>query len=101
MTSFKQSFTVLAVAVGGIAIGALARSAAADQPDMESALQSLQAAKSSLESASDHHGGHRVKALKATDLAIAEVKAGIAWAEQHPIGPGPKGPGPKGPQPKN
>lgn len=55
----------------------------ADQPNMEAALASLQQAKESLQKATADKGGHRVKAMKAVDAAIAEVKAGIEFAKKH------------------
>lgn len=55
----------------------------AAQPNMEAALAQLQEARASLEKATADKGGHRVKALKAIDQAIAEVKAGIAYAKKH------------------
>lgn len=102
MTSWKISTGALAILVVGLGASALSRSASADQPTMQTALDDLNAAKTALGNAERDHGGHREKAMKATDLAIAEVQAGIAWAERHKgIEPGPKGPQPKGPQPKN
>lgn len=54
----------------------------ADQPNMEAALASLEQAKASLQKAVADKGGHRVKAMKAVDTAIAEVKAGIEFAKK-------------------
>ena len=51
---------------------------------MRVAIRELREAKVALERASHDHGGHRVKALEATNAAIAEVEAGIAWANEHP-----------------
>ena len=47
------------------------------QPNMESALSSLQAARSSLERAAHNKGGHRLRALEHVQQAIAEVQTGI------------------------
>lgn len=55
----------------------------ADQPNMEAALASLQQAKESLQKATADKGGHRVKAIKSVDAAIAEVKAGIEFAKKN------------------
>jgi hypothetical protein len=49
----------------------------AGQPNMESALDSLLSAKSSLERAAHNKGGHRVRALELTNQAINEVQMGI------------------------
>jgi F0F1-type ATP synthase epsilon subunit len=68
-----------------IASAALMASSAcfADQPNMEAALASLQQAKESLQKAVADKGGHRVKAMKAVDAAIAEVQAGIEYAKKN------------------
>lgn len=69
---------LLAAVVGGSAV----RTASAEkeaQPYMRGALTNLKQAKSLLEKASGDKGGHRVKALKATEDAIAEVEAGIKF----------------------
>ena len=55
----------------------------ADQPNMEAALASLQQAKESLQKATADKGGHRVKAMKAVDAAIAEVQAGVDYAKKN------------------
>ena len=47
------------------------------QPNMESALNSLQNARVSLEHASHNKGGYRVRALELVNQAIREVEAGI------------------------
>ena len=54
-----------------------------NQPHMENALASLQSAHADLTAASTTKGGHRVEALRLVDGAIAEVRAGIAYADRH------------------
>jgi hypothetical protein len=67
---------LLVVVVGG---GTRVRSAGAEnQPAMESALGHLEAAKAKLKDATSDKGGHRVKAIELTDLAIEQVRKGIA-----------------------
>ena len=61
----------------------VAGNAFADQPNMEAAMINLQQAKDSLQRATIDKGGHRVKAIKAIDIAIAEVKAGIEYDRTH------------------
>lgn len=61
--------------------GFFAGQAVADQPHMQTALESLGTARGELVVAKDNKGGHRLKALGYVDQAIAEVKAGIAFAE--------------------
>lgn len=58
-------------------------SAFANQPNMEAALAALEQAKASLQKATADKGGHRVKAIKAVDEAIVQVKAGIAYDKKH------------------
>ncbi len=56
---------------------------AENQPHMRAALDHLQAAKAELEAAERDKGGHRTRAQQLTQQAIAEVKAGISFANQH------------------
>jgi len=58
-------------------------SAFGNQPHMEAALAALEQAKASLQKATADKGGHRVKAMKAVDDAIAQVKAGIEFAKKN------------------
>jgi hypothetical protein len=65
---------------------ALATSSAmcfADQPNMEAALVALQQARDSLQNATADKGGHRVRALRTINQAIAEVKTGIEYDRTH------------------
>lgn len=55
---------------------------AGGQPNMESALGSLQNAKVSLERASHNKGGYRVRALEHVNQAIREVEEGIRVGAQ-------------------
>jgi hypothetical protein len=50
---------------------------------MQAALGDLEAAKASLQKAEADKGGHRVKALGLINSAIAEVRAGMAFAAGH------------------
>jgi len=63
--------------IGGLAV---ACTAGANQPNMQAALGSLQAAKAELIQARPNKGGHRERAIGFVDSAIAETKAGIAYA---------------------
>ena len=67
----------------GTSILSLACVTYADQPHMQSALQSLQAAKAQLEKADHDKGGHRVRAEQLVSQALAEVRAGIAYDRTH------------------
>jgi hypothetical protein len=77
---FSKSPT--AILVTGVTIGAIAGACAvmAAQPHMQSALGSLQAARAELARAEANKGGHRERAIGFVDSAIAETKAGIAFA---------------------
>jgi len=82
---WKISTLVLAGALAFVAgRGALVSVASAGpQPNMQAALQSLEAAHRSLEAATADKGGHRVKAIALTKEAIEEVKKGIAFDDTH------------------
>ena len=65
--------TATATAMGiGYAIGA--------QPHMTASLDLLQSARAELAAATPNKGGHRERALGLIDQAVAEVRAGIAFA---------------------
>jgi hypothetical protein len=76
-----------ALSVGGaVAAGLLAAStkpAQAYQGNMERALSSLYEALASLREATPNKGGHREKAMKLIQDAIAETGAGIEFADQN------------------
>ncbi len=55
----------------------------ADQPHMQAALDHLNAAKAELQAAEHDKGGHRDKALAATENAIRQVEAGIRYDRHH------------------
>lgn len=72
----------LAVMVAaGVCIGQAMGMARPPQPHMEAALSYLQSARSELLMAEHNKAGHRVEALRLTDAAIAETRAGIEAAE--------------------
>jgi hypothetical protein len=65
--------TAIAASMGiGYAIGA--------QPHMAETITLLQSARAELAAATPNKGGHRERALGLIDQAIAEVRAGIAFA---------------------
>jgi hypothetical protein len=53
------------------------------QPRMQDALGHLLSARESLEAASRDKGGHRNKAIAATNQAIKQVEAGIRYDNRH------------------
>ena len=65
--------SVIATSVGiGYAIGA--------QPHMGESIAFLQSARGELQAATPNKGGHRERAMALIDNAVAEVRAGIAFA---------------------
>ena len=54
-----------------------------NQPKMREALETLERAKQQLQQAEHDKGGHRVEAIKHVDMAIAQVKAGMAYDNSH------------------
>ena len=57
--------------------------ASADQPHMDEALEALRKARRELDAATTDKGGHRVKAIRLVNLAIAEVEKGIRFDRRH------------------
>jgi Ni/Co efflux regulator RcnB len=53
------------------------------QPHMQAALQHLKEAQEELREAEHDKGGHRANATKLVEQAIAEVDAGIHYADKH------------------
>lgn len=78
----RKTLAAAALAVT-FAAGALAGAAIADQPKMHSALDHLRAARANLQDATPDKGGHRNRALTATNNAIAQVEAGIRFDRRH------------------
>jgi len=69
------------------ATAVLAFACYADQPHMQSALQSLIDAKLQLQKADHDKGGHRARAEQLVSQALAEVRAGIEFDRTH-LSPG-------------
>ena len=63
-----------------LAAAAFGTAEAAVQPRMQEAIESLRAARNSLERATANKGGHRKKAIDLIDAAIKEVRLGIQFA---------------------
>jgi hypothetical protein len=81
---WKVSTIILAMLLGVVAsTGAVRQADAEPQPAMHTALERLREAKLHLEHAAHDHGGHRTKALAATQAAIEETQLGIKWANEH------------------
>jgi hypothetical protein len=53
-----------------------------DQPNMTAALQSLRAARASLDKAEHNKGGWRAAAIEKANAAIAETERGCAFADK-------------------
>jgi hypothetical protein len=75
--------TGLAIGALGVAMlsGVFAGEALARQRHMDAALEYLQQARDELQVATHNKGGHRVEALRLTNEAIRETRAGIDAAE--------------------
>lgn len=80
MSKIKTPAIVAISMAFGITAGAGVTAVAQNQPNMKSALDHLVAADAFLAKANDNKGGHRVKARSLISLAIAEVRAGIKFA---------------------
>jgi hypothetical protein len=75
-----STLALTAMLVTVLGRGASISGADADaQPKMHAALNSLRAAKQSLEQATSDKGGHRVKAIQLTKDAIEQVERGIKF----------------------
>ena len=59
------------------------RAKAEDQPHMREAIEALRSAKRELEAATADKGGHRAKALRLVNDAIAEVERGMKFDNRH------------------
>ena len=80
--SFFRPKTPFVYLLIGIAIGAVAgvSAAGANQPNMQAALNSLQAARAYLVQAAPDKGGFRARAITRTEEAINETERGIRYA---------------------
>jgi hypothetical protein len=81
MNGFKKCSGVLALVL--IACAVTPRLSAEEQRHMTAALDRLEGAKVELEAADHDKGGHRAKALRLTQEAIEEVRAGINSDNKH------------------
>lgn len=76
----RSSLTRSLVFGGAIATSLGIGYALGAQPHMDEAIAILQSARAELGRAEPNKGGHREKAIGLIDQAIAEVRAGIAFA---------------------
>ncbi len=76
-------FVIALLVVVAISSGFVAGRVSADQPHMQAALDHLHLAKVELEKADRDKGGHRERALRLTNDAIAEVDRGINFDRHH------------------
>lgn len=79
----KNSFARKVLLGGAIAASMGIGYAIGAQPHMEASIGLLQSARAELAAATPNKGGHREKGLQLIDGAIAEVRAGIAFAATH------------------
>ena len=66
-----------------LGVGLTAKAKPVDQPHMQEALDALKRAQRELSQADRDKGGHRVKAERLVNQAIAEVERGIAFDRRH------------------
>jgi hypothetical protein len=66
-----------------IALAFIAGQLSADQPAMQAALKNLRQARADLNRATADKGGHRERALRLVDDAIAEVERGMHYDRKH------------------
>ena len=78
-TSLPRSLVLGGVIATSLCIGY----ALGAQPHMDESIAILQSARAELGKAEPNKGGHREKAIGLIDQAIAEVRAGIAFAAGH------------------
>lgn len=72
------------VVIGTVLVGrAKAAPIVEDQPHMRAALDHLRSALNELNGATSDKGGHRVKAIKLVENAIAQVEEGIRYDNRH------------------
>lgn len=77
---WKLATIILTAALGVMTFkDTLATARADNQPKMQAAQNLLEGAKKQLEAADNDKGGHRVKAIQATNEALEQVKKGIAF----------------------
>lgn len=82
MSSIKKT-GILSLLVLVMAMGFVSNSYAEPQPHMRAALEHLKKARAQLKMASHDKGGHRVKALRAIQRAINQVKKGMRYDNRH------------------
>ena len=76
-----QPKKILLAGLASLIIALASNIAIGDQPHMNNALSSLQAARNQLVEASPNKGGHRERAIALIDQAIDEVNRGINYAD--------------------
>lgn len=83
--STRRQFAVLTATavIAATASAAGTAPAVAEQGNMDAALGALNAALDSLHRATPNKGGHKERAVQLIQQAIAEVEAGIAFADEH------------------
>jgi hypothetical protein len=77
----REILAPMAAATAGTALLILAptQAAAEMQPQMQAARRNLMQARENLQRATADKGGHRVRAMRLIDQALAEVDAGIRF----------------------
>jgi hypothetical protein len=77
----KTSLRLLAIGAMVVCAFCFGRSVA-EFPELNAAKQKLLGAKTNLENAAKEFGGHRVKAIEATEKAIKEIDEAILYGDK-------------------
>lgn len=83
LTAVCSSLVILAGLGVYSAVHAQNAQMASQEPHMSAALGHLEQAKAELEKATPNKAGHSEKAMQLVDQAMAQVRAGEAYYEQH------------------
>jgi TAT (twin-arginine translocation) pathway signal sequence len=83
LTSRRSFLQIAATVAAAAAVTLPATAARAEQGNMDRALGALQDALQSLREATPNKGGHKEIAVQLIEQAIAQVNAGIVFANEH------------------
>ena len=81
MKAFLMTGLGTVALAAAVSVGVFIGQATADQPHMQAALSALITARDELGMAEHNKAGHRVEAIRLTNMAIDETRAGIAAGE--------------------
>jgi len=79
----RRSVVRVALLTLVLAVGFIAGHLSAAQPQMQSALKHLRAARADLNRATADKGGHRERAIELVNQAIDQVERGVSYDRRH------------------